>query len=313
MEQEKAVLQRASTAASTNALRELWADLRQHDSIVWRRAMHAGVVHGPEALVRYAPPLFGALFAAILPKQRRFVAETLRLALGERGPFTELVDVARVFMTYASSLAEAFVASIPGAAPLRSRCDDDEHFSAAVAEGRGVVIATAHTGGWQHAGQILRGRHDAEVIVVMRRERDARAQALQDSVRDRTGIRLMHVGGDPRDALTLLGHLRRGGIVAVQVDRLPRGMRGQEVQLFGRPWSMPEGPLQLAAVSGAPILPVFTSRRGFMDYQVHIAPPIHVPRRPSAADLDEAGQLLARALEAFVRAHPTQWFHFDSE
>ena len=38
---------------------------------------------------------------------------------------------------------------------------------------------------------------------------------------------------------------RFGGVVAVQMDRLPRGMRGRKVELFGSPFEVPEGPLRL--------------------------------------------------------------------
>jgi KDO2-lipid IV(A) lauroyltransferase len=95
------------------------------------------------------------------------------------------------------------------------------------------------------------------------------------------------------------------------MDRLPEGMRGRNATLFGRPWAVPEGPLRLAAMSGAPILPVFSRRLGFMKYEVHIAEPIHVPRRPTDADLDGAASAIMGEMEKFVRAHPTQWFHFE--
>ena len=73
----------------------------------------------------------------------------------------------------------------------------------------------------------------------------------------------------------------------------------------------PEGPLRLASVSGAPIVPVFTRRLGYMDYDVQVAQPIRLPRRPAPADLDAAAAAVLRAMEAFVRANPTQWFHFE--
>ncbi len=97
----------------------------------------------------------------------------------------------------------------------------------------------------------------------------------------------------------------------MQMDRLPPGMRGRPGQLFGAPFQVPEGPLRLAAVSGAPLVPVFTRRLGYMEYEVQVAPPVRVPRRPTAVDLDAASSAILRAMEAFVRANPTQWFHFE--
>jgi KDO2-lipid IV(A) lauroyltransferase len=48
-----------------------------------------------------------------------------------------------------------------------------------------------------------------------------------------------------------------------------------------------------------------------MDYDVHVAPPVRLPRRPSPADLAGGAAAVLRAMEAFVRANPTQWFHFE--
>lgn len=292
-------------------LKDLLDELRRHDSHLWRRAMNAGVAHGPRAFVRYSPPAFGVAFAALLPRHRNAVLRNLRLALGKRGAAVEALDVARVFAEYASCLTEAFIAGGDGGASVKGACVHDERFAAALAQKKGVILATAHTGGWQVAGPVLHYGHDAELLVVMRRERDARAQALQDDARERSGTRVIHIGDDPLDALPLLSHLRKGGVVAVQMDRLPRGMRGRKVELFGSPFEVPEGPLRLAAVSGAPIVPVFTRRLGYMEYEVDIGEPISLPRRPAEADLDGAARKVMNEMGIFVRNNPTQWFHFE--
>jgi phosphatidylinositol dimannoside acyltransferase len=292
-------------------LRELFDDLRHHDSVLWRRAVDAGVTYGPDAWVRYSPPFFGLAFAAALPRQRRAVRDNLRRALGARAPLREAWDVARVFTNYASSLTDAFVAGSERGDPLSVRCLDEPTLRAVRDEGRGMILATAHTGGWQVAGRAFERLLGAELLVVMRRERDPRAQSLQEAARARAGVRFAYVGDDPLEALGVLGHLRRRGVVAMQMDRLPPGMRGRRAELFGAAFHVPEGPLRLASVSGAPIVPVFTRRLGYMDYDVQVAPPVRLPRRPATADLDAASSAVLRAMEAFVRANPTQWFHFE--
>jgi KDO2-lipid IV(A) lauroyltransferase len=292
-------------------LRELLDDLRHHDSVLWRRAVDAGVTYGPDAWVRYSPPIFGLAFAAALPRQRRAVRDNLRRALGERPPAQEAWEVAQVFTNYASSLTDAFVAASRRGDPLHVRCLDEPTLRAAHGEGRGMILATAHTGGWQVAGLAVEELLHCEMLVVMRRERDPRAQALQEAARQRAGVRVALVGDDPLESLGLLGHLRRGGLVAMQMDRLPPGMRGIPGELFGEPFSVPEGPLRLSAVSGAPLVPVFTRRLGYMDYDVHVAQPVRLPRRPTPAELAAAAAAVLRAMEAFVRANPTQWFHFE--
>ncbi len=292
-------------------LGELLDDLRRYDSVLWRRALDAGVTHGPRLFVRYAPPIIGIGFGVGLGRQRRVVLRNLRRALGPRSTLAEHVDVARVFASFASCLTEAFLVGRGRPERLVGLCASDENYVRAVGEGRGVIIATAHTGGWQAAGPILRSVHTADVVVVMAHERDERAEALTNDARDKAGVRVVHVGTSPLDALPLLSHLRRGGVVAVQIDRLPKGMRGREVTLFGEPFAIPEGPLSLAALSGAPVVPVFTRRMGYMRYEVTSCPPISLPRRPSEDELSEAARRIASAMESFLRENPTQWFHFE--
>jgi KDO2-lipid IV(A) lauroyltransferase len=87
-------------------------------------------------------------------------------------------------------------------------------------------------------------------------------------------------------------------------------MRTRAVRFLGHSWQIPEGPLSLAALTGAPILPVFTRRLGFLEYEALVHPAIRLPRRPTQDQLDGAAQRMAGDLEAYVRAHPTQWFRF---
>lgn len=292
-------------------IRQIAQSLRP-DSAFLRRLMVGGVTHGPEALLRYGPPLFGLAFGAALPAVRERVRANLVRVLGPRPPLEELRDVAAVFTNYARCLTEAMLLGTPRGRDLGllSYARGVEHYDACVAEGKGIVIATAHTGGWEVSGPMLGKVRARNVVVVMARERDERARALQDELRERSGVKVVHIGETAFDALPLLRHLKQNDIVAMQIDRVPPGMRARTVSLLGQPWQVPEGPLMIAALSGAPIMPVFTRRLGFMHYEALVHAPIHVPRRPTPADLDTAAQRLMDQLGAFLRAHPTQWFHF---
>lgn len=286
-------------------LRRALPDLR-HDGEFWRRAARLGAVHGPDAFVRYSPPLIGVGWALALPGFRKRVADALRLS-GSKGTPDE---VARVFAKYALSLTESFAVGSGRNERMRAKIIGDASFQAARALGRGVIVATAHTSGWYAAGPILGSVYEDEVLVVMQHERDSAAENVQQGARDKLGLKVVHVGTDPLAAVPLLSHLRRGGIVALQADRVPPGQRGVEVSLAGAPFAVPEGPLQLSAASGAPIVVVLGRRVGFLDYEVEVKDKLTLPRRPSREEIVRAAGQIARELEAFVLAHPTDWFHF---
>ena len=145
----------------------------------------------------------------------------------------------------------------------------------------------------------------------MQAEADRRAGEVHDAARRRAGVQVVHAGNDPLAALPLLHHLRRKkGIVAMKFDRVVPGMRCRAVEFLGEPWQIPEGIFRLAALSGAPVLPVFTRRLGFLRYEYITAPLIEITRRPTNEQLDEAAQRLVGLLEEFATNNPEQWFRF---
>jgi KDO2-lipid IV(A) lauroyltransferase len=281
------------------------------DGELWRRLARWGS-SGPEWFVRAAPPLIGLAACVLATERRRHVTENLKRMHGERSPVRRGLDVARTFATYAAYLAEVLRA---GAGGERGRSAQvlvrgELNLTDALVEGRGVLFATAHTAGWEIVGPVLSRDLHVRVMIAELAERDERARNIQDAARAANGVLVAHVGGDPLSALPLARHLREGGAVALQIDRAPAGMRTREVTMFGAPARIPEGPLRLAAATGAPVLPVFAARLGYRRYLVDVRPPVRLAHRPNQEDLDRAAQQLAASLEAFVKPRPTQWFHF---
>jgi KDO2-lipid IV(A) lauroyltransferase len=281
------------------------------NSVFWRRLAYAGARYGPVAWVRFSPALFGLAFAAALPDARRAVRRNLRHLCGRRSKVEEQVDLCRTFVAYAHCLAESLALERPEAIEAKVALVGKERLEQALGAGRGIVLVTAHSGAWDAAASLLARDYRADVLVVMAPEQDGSARRLHDAVRFRGGARIMHRGGHPLDALPLLSHLRRGGIIAVQLDRPMEPAASLEVKLFERAWRIPRGPFLLASSSGAPVLPVFARRLGYFDYEVTVAPAIQVHRRPDEDELRRVARRAAWVMERFLRAHPTQWFHFD--
>lgn len=282
---------------------------KRHERATLRRLAYAGARYGPWFWLRYSPPCFGLLFALVLPGVRRRVRDNLRWVLGQRGFVREGLDVLRTFTNYASCLAEALAAGRPGREP-ELVVNGEEHLARALAAGRGVVIVTAHTGPWDAVARLLAKRSDEPVLVVMQAEADAAALSFQDEIRARSGVRVLHVGATPFDALDGLRHVRGGGVLAFQLDRPAPSGRGVETGLFGRAFAVPEGPFRLAALARCPLVPVFVARDGFYTYRVEVLAPIEPgPARDTEA-LVSAARTAAQGLERFIVRHPTQWFHF---
>ncbi len=264
----------------------------------------------PPWWVRYTPPVIGAMAAALVPTQRRRVLRNLRQIQGEYGPLREARDVTHTFASYAGCLAEILATGSKNAGAPDVVLVGRKHLDFAAAKKKGILVATIHSGGWELVGPLLASYRKSELVMVMEGERDEKARELQDGARRKSGLSVAHVGDDPLSSLPLLRHLRDGNTVALQVDRVPDGMRSVPVTMFGRPFRMPVGPFRLAQVSGAPVVPIFSARRGYRKYVVQASKAIELERRADDAAVAHAAQTVADAITVFLREHPTQWFHF---
>jgi KDO2-lipid IV(A) lauroyltransferase len=281
--------------------------LPPHEAAFWRRLASWGAVHGPTWWVRYSPPVFGAAAAILVKDARRAALRNLHRIRGPASPAKDARDVLATFSSYASCLAEMLANASPdGPVTPSATIYGERHIKTALARGKGIVLVTAHTAGWEVAGPLLARDYAAKIMLVMQPEPDERARAISDEARRRAGLAIAHVGTDALASLPLLRHLNEGGIVALQLDRYAPGMRTRSSQ----GWKLPEGPIRLAQLSGAPLLPVFCAREGFRKYVIDAYAPLLVPRRASEAELDDAAAHLASAMTRFLRAHPTQWFHW---
>jgi KDO2-lipid IV(A) lauroyltransferase len=274
--------------------------------------------------MRYSPPFFGWAAAALVPRARRKVAANLVRLRGQVGPAREAREVLALFSNYASCLSEVLSNGSKNGADPTAEVRGRDHVAAVMGRWNppgstappsrlehGVIFATAHTAGWELVGPLLGRDYGTDLLMVMAGERDPRARDLHDRARRPVEqVKIVHVGDDPLASLPLLQHLRRGGIVALQIDRVPPQMRTRQVSLFDAPGAIPEGPLRLAQVSGAPILPIFTARQGFRRYLIEAFPPVRVARKASDRELDLAAQSIGDSMTTFLREHPDQWFDF---
>jgi lauroyl/myristoyl acyltransferase len=260
--------------------------------------------------VRTLPPFFGVGAALALRDARQQVRANLTRVRGRRGLLRDTREVAETFATYALCFAEVLSNGSKNARVPDLTVRGKEFIDDAVARKKGIVLVTAHTAGFDAVGPVLGRFYDLELVLVMRAEEDRHAQELHDDARRASGLSIAHVGDDPLASLPLLAKLRKGAAVAMQIDRTPPGMRVRRVRLFGADGGMPEGPIRLAQLSGAPILPIFCARVGHRSYVAEAGPPRLVARGADEGRIDVVAQEIADTMTSFVRRHPTQWFHF---
>ena len=252
----------------------------------------------------------GSLWYAADSGRRRNALTNYAAALGRPRDDPEVARVARhAFENYCRMLADFLV--IGGLRPeeVRDRLSVDgrEHADAALAEGRGAILALPHMGSWDFAGA-LASIVGYRIVAVA----EPFPGSLNDAVletRSLHGLRIIPLG---RSALRGINEaLDRGELVALLCD-LPHGP-GVEVRFFGHRAVVPAGPAAIACRRQVPLLPAYCRRIGPGRYHVHVDPAIPAPEQERCGGKRAAAELMQKVVErfeVFIREHPEQWYAF---
>jgi lauroyl/myristoyl acyltransferase len=295
-------------APQRNGLRRLRAALR-FDGLWWRQLARLGCVYGPEWWRRGSPPVIALILFLLVRQNRSGAIENQVRARGGGPRWRGVLDAYRVFAAFARCFAETM--EFYGPRPRRFRIDEParNHVAEALGLGRGVILATAHVGNWDISGRALHAT-GRPAHLVMGREPNETTQEYARRSREQGGVHVIYTDSSVFSAFNMIRALRRNEILAIQIDRGNGGSdSAKRIEFFGARAPFQEGPFHLARLSGAPVVPVVTLRRGLRHYQVVLGEPRWVSRE-IPGDAERALRESVAFLEGVIREHPEQWFQF---
>ncbi len=167
-----------------------------------------------------------------------------------------------------------------------------------------LVIVSAHTGNAELAIQALTFRGRPFVALVEALEPRELADYMS-RLRSSAGgtFHEATVGG----IKAMVSALKQGQIAGVMGDRDIQNT-GVCVSFCGRQVKLPRGPWELARRCGAPVLPVFSSRKHGDQFRIDVGELFSVGQTDDLeGDIREAAERFARSLEAHLRRDPGQW------
>jgi len=280
------------------------------DGLWWRKFARLGCVYGPEWWKRGSPPFFALAIFLLVGRNRRGAIENQRRALGDVSHWRAVLAAFRVFTTFARCLTETMEFYGPRPRPFRIDEPRRNHVAEALERGRGLILATAHVGNWDISGRALHGT-GRPVHLVMAREQNETTQEYARRSREQAGVRVIFSDSSVFSAFNMIRTLRQNEILAIQIDRGngDASPPAKGVEFFGAEALFQEGPFHLARLSGAPVVPVVTLRRGLRHYEVVLGEPLWVSR-DVPGDAERALRDAAAFFAATIRQHPEQWFQF---
>ncbi len=259
----------------------------------------------PTSVLRRCGRALGAVAHVLLARERRIARANVAVAFPELTPDAHAALVCASYRTLGELLGETVASLVPSRTPepLPFARGARETLELALAEGRGVVFASAHLGPWERVASTLAAT-GFPLVVVAREAYDPRLTRLYDRLRGGRGVRTIY-RSRPGAATGLLRTLRRGGLLGIPMDLASR-VPSVDVPFFGRPARTAVGPARLALRTGAAVV-VGTATRE--DGRVVIAAS-RIETSGLAADDDGARVLSGRINEVLaerIRAMPDAW------
>ncbi|MBN1307928.1 MAG: lysophospholipid acyltransferase family protein [Chitinispirillaceae bacterium] len=177
--------------------------------------------------------------------------------------------------------------------------------------GRGVILLGAHIGNGEYAGNLLTKRIASKVHLFMY---DAGTGRSAETASQLQGPIVHHVRESASViAVEIINALRRGEIVCLHGDRFFGDQRTVTLDFFGKPAPFPAGPMAIAAITGASVIPCFTVRTALRQYTFSAETPVYVKtghRNQRNERIRAAMQKYVDALETVCRKYPRQWYNF---
>jgi KDO2-lipid IV(A) lauroyltransferase len=261
----------------------------------------------PPAIGYWICRVIGGMLYQFCPLARARILLNMERAMGPEVAPAEIKRRARACFNYVLyNYFDLFRLPTLSAAALKRRVTFKgwEHVEAALAQGRGLILTTAHFGNLETPVYAMAARGLAITVPVERMQPPQLFAYLSALRMSHSRLKLLPVDSP---LLGLWRALKRGEVVALTGDRDITGS-GRMVNFLGSPASLPDGQVRLALRSGAPLLFYFSRRQPDHTYLVEFRPPCSLPTEGDEAARIAAGlSLVVNEMEEAIRQTPEQW------
>jgi len=261
--------------------------------------------------IRIAVSLGGALGVAaysLLARYRESTLENLRFAFSGEKSEEEIAAIAKdVFRNIGKTAVECI--SLRKFDPQTVRHlfveKDYKPLLDLASKGKGVIALGFHFGNWEMStvGGVAFG---LDVTVIGRRIYYPPYNSFLVSLREKKGVKTLY--RDDKDVIRKSVRVLRGkNVLGVVPDQDIDSIDGVFVNFFGRPAYTAIGPVVMAMISGAPILPTFMIRENGR-FRLLIEEPIYVHETGDRErDILSYTQRWTEVAEKVIRKHPSHW------
>lgn len=234
-----------------------------------------------------------------------------RIGYGGSSALSRLWGTYKHFLSFGKVLLDRVVIIDPKAPKFKFTFDGEEHLHAALNQGKGLILISAHCGNWEAAAHML-GQLEVPVNIVAYEGDVARIRKFMDRALKDRFFSIIVADGKADSSLAIIAALNRGEIVAIHGDRCFRE-EGASVPFLGGRARFPTGPFTVAAFSGAPLIFAFAMREAMRRYSFYAYPPEYLSDNTGLNRrqlIEKWMSSYVEHLEKILRAYPLQWHNF---
>ena len=174
----------------------------------------------------------------------------------------------------------------------------------ALAQGKGAIIATSHSGNWELMGGAL-ALAGLPIVGVAKRQSAAGMDRFINEYRALVGMHVTY-RSSVREMFRMID---QGWIIGLLSDQDPSRRDGVVVDFFEQKTNAFTGAAAIARRCEVPIFPVFMHRRADGHHELTIEEPLYVEKTDDrAADVLRVTQEVSAHIEVWIRRYPSEWF-----
>jgi len=245
------------------------------------------------------------IFAA---RQRRIALDSLSIAFGKEKSQAEIEKIAKDCFIYMAKSAVELMFLMDNPFLLKERTDivGKENLDKALANGRGVILVSAHFGNFPLLlGRLAMDGYKAGGI--MRPMRDSGVEKIFLKKRDKFGVKTIY--SQPRNECVnnTICALRNNELIFIPIDQ-NFGTAGTFVNFFGKKAATATGPVILAQRTKAALVPCFILRQPQDKHKIIFEPALELKEGQDVQDTILINiQRLTDIIESYIRKYPAEW------
>lgn len=201
---------------------------------------------------------------------------------------------------YMPNLSESFIKE-------HIQLDGAHYLDDALAEGKGVIVLTAHIGNWEWMGAAL-AAYGYPATTIVKKQPNAQFTRLMNEYREMVGMEVFARGGN--EMIRAAKALKKKKLLGFLADQ-DGYIHGLPVPFLGQESSAVIGPATFAHKFKSPVVPIFASRHEG-GHTVHILPPMYYEDTGNEElDMYRLTEKTVQVTEQFIKEHPDEWLWFQ--